>query len=127
MADHSLFTYRAHVVRIVDGDTFDLDIDLGLGVWKRKERIRLYGIDVAERYTDLGKKAIAFLLGRFPPDAVNPVIVKTFKSDKYGRYLGRILPAAPADWNDLTDLLIENEFGVPYFGGTRALVDLRND
>ena len=36
------------MVRVVDGDTVDVDIDLGFGVWLRKQRIRLYGIDTPE-------------------------------------------------------------------------------
>ncbi len=116
------FTYRANIARIVDGDTFDLDIDLGLGVWKRRERVRLYGINVAERYTDIGKQATAFLREMFPPAAVNPVIITTFKdsTDKYGRYLAKIMPVVPVEWDDLTSLLIEKRFGVPYFGGARG-------
>ena len=37
--------YKAKMLRIVDGDTVDVDIDLGFGVWLKKQRIRLYGID----------------------------------------------------------------------------------
>ena len=36
------------IVKVVDGDTVDVDIDLGFGVWLRKQRIRLVGIDTPE-------------------------------------------------------------------------------
>lgn len=125
MADAPAFTYRANISRIVDGDTFDLDIDLGLGVWKRNERVRLYGIDVAERYTDLGRQAIAFLQEIYPPGQVNPVIIETLKDkgDKYGRYLAKIFPAytpVGTSWDNLTGLLIEKGFGTEYYGGART-------
>ena len=39
-----MYEYRCKILRVVDGDTVDVDIDLGFGVWMHKERIRLYGI-----------------------------------------------------------------------------------
>ena len=39
------------MLRVIDGDTVDVDIDLGFGVWLRKQRIRLYGIDTPESRT----------------------------------------------------------------------------
>ena len=46
-----MFEYKCKLVRVVDGDTVDVDIDLGFGVWLRKQRIRLYGIDTPESRT----------------------------------------------------------------------------
>ena len=43
--------YKAKMLRIVDGDTVDVDIDLGFGVWLQKQRIRMYGIDAPESRT----------------------------------------------------------------------------
>lgn len=42
------YLYRAVVVRVVDGDTINVDIDLGFYVWIKKQRIRLFGIDTPE-------------------------------------------------------------------------------
>ena len=39
-----MHTYKCTILRVVDGDTVDVDIDLGFGVWMRKERIRILGI-----------------------------------------------------------------------------------
>ena len=39
------------MLRVVDGDTVDVDIDLGFGIWMRKQRIRMYGIDTPESRT----------------------------------------------------------------------------
>ena len=46
-----MFEYQCKIVKIIDGDTVDVDIDLGFGVWLKKQRIRLYGIDTPESRT----------------------------------------------------------------------------
>ena len=46
-----MFEYRCKIVKVVDGDTVDVDIDLGFGVWLKGERVRLYGIDTPESRT----------------------------------------------------------------------------
>ncbi len=46
-----MYEYRCKVIRVVDGDTVDIDIDLGFGVWLHKERVRIYGIDTPESRT----------------------------------------------------------------------------
>ena len=43
-----MYKYKAKIIRVVDGDTVDVDIDLGFGVWLNNQRIRLYGIDTPE-------------------------------------------------------------------------------
>ena len=44
-----LYQYKANIVRVIDGDTVVADIDLGFNVWRRDERLRLFGIDTPER------------------------------------------------------------------------------
>ena len=52
-----MFEYNCTIVRVVDGDTVDVDIDLGFGVWLRKQRIRFHGVDTPESRTrDLEEK-----------------------------------------------------------------------
>ena len=52
-----MYEYKCTIDRVVDGDTVDVDIDLGFGVWLKKQRIRLYGIDTPESRTrDLEEK-----------------------------------------------------------------------
>ena len=49
--------YRVNIVKVVDGDTVDVDIDLGFGIWMKNERVRLFGIDTPESRTrDLEEK-----------------------------------------------------------------------
>ena len=52
-----MYEYKCEIVKIVDGDTIDVNIDLGFGTWIHNERIRLYGIDTPESRTrDLEEK-----------------------------------------------------------------------
>ena len=46
-----MFEYNFKLVKVVDGDTVDIDIDLGFGVWLKDQRIRLMGIDTPESRT----------------------------------------------------------------------------
>ena len=46
-----MYEYKCTVVKIIDGDTVDVDIDLGFDVWLKKQRIRLYGVDTPESRT----------------------------------------------------------------------------
>ena len=89
-----MYDYMATLVRVVDGDTVDCDIDLGFGVWLKNQRIRLYGIDAPETRTkDLEEKKagqdaklrlIAMMSNKFLLTTVKD------KKGKYGRILGII-------------------------------------
>ena len=46
-----MYEYKCKLVKVVDGDTVDVDIDLGFGVWLQNQRIRMYGIDAPESRT----------------------------------------------------------------------------
>ena len=55
--ESTMFEYKCKILRIVDGDTVDVDIDLGFGIWRHRERVRLVGIDTPESRTrDLVEK-----------------------------------------------------------------------
>ncbi len=55
--EFSMYEYRANLCDVVDGDTVDVDIDLGFGIWMRDERVRIMGIDTPESRTrDLVEK-----------------------------------------------------------------------
>ena len=119
-----MYQYNVKILRIVDGDTVDVDIDLGFGVWIHKERVRFHGIDTPESRTrDLEEKkrglaAKAFVETWLEEKAGNSPIIETKvdKKGKFGRILGRIL-------NDegecLNDTLLAEGHAVEYFGGKR--------
>lgn len=85
----SLYTYNATVIRVVDGDTVDLDVDLGFDIHQFM-RTRLYGINAPEMNTAAGKEAREFLLSMLPLDAEVLLHSHKDKRDKYGRYLARL-------------------------------------
>jgi micrococcal nuclease len=91
--------YQAKIVEVVDGDTFDLMIDLGFNTFV-KERMRLYGIDAPEMRTQAGKDLAWNLSMQYPGSL--PVIVQSVEApkskqfrDKYGRFLAIIYDAWP--------------------------------
>ena len=90
-----MYQYNAVIEKVVDGDTFKVDIDLGLSVWMRGERIRLYGVNTPEVYGvkkgspewERGKKSSDFVKSILKKN--DPAIIETMKDQKgkYGRYL----------------------------------------
>ncbi len=90
---NSLFVYKAQILGYVDGDTLDVLIDLGFSMFI-KIRIRLRGINCGELEKNSGKaslaaRAKAFIIQKL--SACEFVVIKTFKSDIYGRYLADLL------------------------------------
>jgi len=80
-----LFTYRADVIRVIDGDTLWMHIDLGLGILK-KVKIRLRAIDTPPITKPRGKRAKAFLEGLVRPAPY--LTLKSWRAGKFDRYLG---------------------------------------
>jgi len=89
-----MYEYKAIVRRWVDGDTVDVDIDLGFGLVYSNQRVRLYGIDAYETRTrDLEEKRRGLDAKSFVEDVApigSEIILKTYKEGKYGRILGEI-------------------------------------
>ena len=106
-----LFRYRAKVVKVVDGDTIDVDIDLGFYTMLRKQRIRPKGIDAPEprgkeRFAGLESKA--WLKDEIEGKEIEIVTFKNAKG-KYGRWLGVIY----MNRQNINQLMIEKELAVP--------------
>ncbi len=79
-----LYTYKATVEKVVDGDTLWTVIHCGFGSYTR-QKLRLRNIDTPELDTEEGRRAKAFVERRLK--GLSFVVVKTYKSDKYDRYL----------------------------------------
>jgi len=81
--------YPVEVVRVVDGDTVDVSVDLGLGVTKA-ERVRLVGVYAAELHESGGDAAREYLVLalRCPAGSVLTLRTDHDSRDKYGRLLG---------------------------------------
>ena len=120
-----MYEYRAKIIKVVDGDTVDVDIDLGFGVWLKDERVRIMGIDTPESRTSdkveklFGLAAKNRLYSLLEKDA--KLITTEDKSGedmkgKFGRILGDF---RAADGRLVTEILIEEGHCVPYFGGSK--------
>lgn len=79
-----LYTFKATVERVIDGDTLLVHVDCGLDCLTR-QRLRFRGIDTPELSTKEGRAAKRFIESKIKPNDF--VIIKTHKNDKYDRYL----------------------------------------
>jgi micrococcal nuclease len=116
-----MFRFNANLVRVVDGDTVDADIELGFSVFMR-DRIRLMGIDTPESRTrNLQEKSwgmaakhrlielLAETNGEFT------LVTEDMEKGKFGRVLGTI----EINGKDANQTLIEENFAIPYEGGNK--------
>ncbi len=128
MDEVNLYTYRARVIRVIDGDTIEADLDLGFGVLLGKRHLRLSGLDCPEIKTAAGVAA-QFETTKWITDnsttkksLTNKEVYVTFQSlsdkpDKYGRILAKVIGK---DGETLNDYLIKGGHAVPYDGGKRS-------
>lgn len=116
-----MYEYRCKILRVVDGDTVDVDIDLGFGVWIHKERVRIMGIDTPESRTrDLEEKAFGIAAKehvKYMMPIGSAQIIKTEK-DKTGKF-GRILGDFLIEGKRMSEIMIENNHAVPYHGQSK--------
>ena len=124
------FCYNATVVRIVDGDTIRLDIDLGFDIILKNQSVRLYKVDTPEcRTRDLKEKAAGLLAKEVVQDLVavgERVFIRT-KLDtkgKFGRLLGTIITA---DNLNINEHLIDNNYAVEYYGQSKTEVQSKHE
>jgi micrococcal nuclease len=120
-----MFEYNYKLVKVVDGDTIDVDIDLGFGVWLRNQRIRMMGIDTPESRTrDLEEKKFGLLAkDKLQTLLANGKVIKTFKDakGKFGRILADVIVYHSAEdrWCGATEIMIAQGYGVKYEGQSK--------
>tara|TARA_Y100000385_G_scaffold225746_1_gene236248 strand:- start:2241 stop:2648 length:408 start_codon:yes stop_codon:yes gene_type:complete len=116
-----MYEYNCKISRVVDGDTVDVDIDLGFGTWRCAERIRLYGVDCPECRTRNKKEKAAGLLAKgFVEDALHvggTYKLQTKEKGKFGRFLGVIFISARTSINAA---LITEHLAVAYHGQSKG-------
>ena len=124
------FCYNATVVRIVDGDTIRLDIDLGFDIVLKNQSVRLYKVDTPEcRTRDLKEKAAGLLAKEVVQNLIavgERVFIRT-KLDtkgKFGRLLGTIITT---DNININEHLIDNNYAVEYYGQSKTEVQSKHD
>lgn len=114
--EENLYNYKASCFRVIDGDTLELDISLGMWITLR-EKVRLYGIDTPETY-GVKKDSEEYKRGIIAKDFVEnfvkdkELIIKTYK-DKSGKF-GRLLASVYVDGACLNDELLKNGLAVKY-------------
>jgi len=118
-----MYEYRVEIVRVVDGDTVDVDIDLGFGVWLKKQRVRLYGIDTPESRTrDLNEKKYGLMAKEYLKERIsNGAILKTRLDGKgkYGRILGEFIVLDNEVRVNVNQEMIDKHYGVAYYGQSK--------
>lgn len=132
-----MYEYKATVVKIVDGDTVDVDIDLGFGIIMTDERVRIMGIDTPESRT---RDKVEKVFGLASKERVKgllsgDIILKTQiarngedMKGKYGRILGDFIVERFEDGKQemLTDILVEEGHAVAYFGGSKEEIAMKH-
>jgi len=110
-----MYTYKALVRSIYDGDTIRVDIDLGFGVIFSDQSIRLLGVDTPELRGEQRLQGLAsrnFVIERIPVGS--HITIKTTKDrkEKFGRYLGTIYYGE--EQKNLNEELIQSGMAEPY-------------
>lgn len=117
-----MYEYKCKILRVVDGDTTDVDIDLGFGVWLRKQRIRFHGVDTPESRTSdkeekkYGLAAKQFVKDHMPVGSTQILVTAKDGKGKYGRILGKF---KLEDGRILNEMMIEQHHAVEYFGQSK--------
>tara|TARA_Y100001970_G_scaffold54603_1_gene69279 strand:+ start:1060 stop:1431 length:372 start_codon:yes stop_codon:yes gene_type:complete len=115
------YYYNCTLVKVVDGDTIDVDIDLGFDVVLSNQRVRLHGIDTPESRTrNLAEKKLGLeAKDRLIELCGEKLQLLSLGKGKYGRILG--IPHT-ADGKDICKILMEEGHAVEYFGGKKIKV-----
>ncbi len=122
-----MFEYKCTILRVVDGDTVDVDIDLGFGIWMRKQRIRLYGIDTPESRTrdkeekKFGLLAKQYVEGFLTKGSTATLVTEKDGKGKFGRILGKfqVFDAKTDRATFLHELMIRDHMAVEYMGQSK--------
>lgn len=125
MSELKVNEYDVVLLRAVDGDTVDVDIDLGFNCWLHDERVRIMGIDTPESRTSdkveklFGKAAKERLKELLKDGGILVTTEEKSGEDMRGKF-GRILgDFKTPDGRMVTQVLAEEGHCVPYFGGSK--------
>ena len=118
-----MHTYKCKIQRVVDGDTVDVDIDLGFNTWILKERVRLEGIDAPEsRTSDKVEKIFGIAaktrLEELLPEGKIVTIITALSNEKFGRTLGKLY----LDEISVNDILVNEGHAVIYQGQSKDTI-----
>ena len=119
-----MYEYKCKIVRVVDGDTIDVDVDLGWSTFRCGERIRLYGVDTPEcRSRDAQEKQAGLAAKDYVTRRLQlgrTYTLTTKEKGKFGRYLGVILLE---DGTSINEALVEENLAVAYHGQNKSDIE----
>jgi micrococcal nuclease len=120
-----MYKYGAKLLRVVDGDTADVMIDLGFSTWV-KARLRFKGVDTWEKRTrNLEEKAKGIAASKFTQKHMEmndgKFVIQSYGKGKYGRILAEIFIDIDGEETLLNKLLIENGHAYVYEGGKKQI------
>ena len=127
-----MYEYKCKIVKVVDGDTVDIDLDLGFGVWLRDERVRIMGIDTPESRTS---DKIEKVFGLLAKDRLNSLlggeaillsqVTKGGENmkGKFGRILGNF---KTMNGDNISDILMNEGHAVAYNGGNKDSIQAQH-
>ena len=120
-----MYEYRCKIKKVVDGDTVDIDIDLGFDIVLTDQRVRLYGIDTPESRTrDKTEKVYGLAAKKFLKEALGKDgTLKTHKDakGKFGRILGEFIVYDPETdaYRSVNQIMIDKHLAVEYHGQSK--------
>jgi len=119
-----MYEYNCKIVRVIDGDSILVDIDLGFGTWRCGESIRLFGVDCPEcRSRDPKEKAAGLAAKTFVKGLLHEggtYTLTTKEKGKFGRYLGVIILS---DNTSVNAALVSEHLAVPYHGQNKQEIE----
>ena len=121
-----MYQYKCKINKVLDGDTVDIDLDLGFNIVLANQRVRMAGVDTPESRTTNKEEKPRGLLSKKKLAEKLPVgswhVIETQRSDnnddKFGRILGVFILE---DGTKVNDWLIQNNYAVPYKGENKEL------
>ena len=120
-----MYTYVAEITKVIDGDTIDVNFDLGFGVWLKNQRVRLKGIDTPEKRTKnpiekkAGQLVTDYVTKSLPVGSFVKMTTHKDEDDKYGRLLVEVFLE---NGDILNQVLIEKKLAVAYEGQNKQEV-----
>ena len=122
-----MYTYKATIRSVYDGDSCRCDLDLGLGVWLHNQSIRLFGIDTAEirggtvETKALGNLAKNYLQNELPEGCTALLSTYIDKRGKFGRVLASIYKQEGDGFQtkSLNNMLLDMRQAVEYHGQSK--------
>ena len=127
-----MYEYKCKILKVIDGDTVDVDLDLGFGVWLNNERVRIMGIDTPESRTSdkieklfgmAAKERLSSLLGS---EAILDTMINKNGENmkgKFGRILGNF---RTINGEHCADVLMKEGHAVAYGGGSKDSVQVQH-